>query len=1242
MKNKLILQIVMALQTGLAFAGPVKAKNLGDVFKSNAQSNQVFTQTSDLLTRFGFSADYVNKIDAHSDASKTATEKQLMQDSKQRFELLNISRDLSAYILTQWQKRTDSVEKENDLHKLVAELLKMKLVTLPRLTAETGMEVNQAVSQKIEELVQLDTKAQVIEILSAAYGKKVAEEKIRNGQLASEVNIISEMMAKYNQIRYNYLEISQTPYLGKALLVAMINHYQKNNMLASLQALNSKLINDPKIAQDGFSILTAKINNEILKPMDIVATWSDRINTFYQSKKWNLPTLKSLLRNAPALKDKDYNQFASVICLPSPEDCLDASPLKLKIHWLVEAPVLPAGGLRIVDMNAFAPTGFSPRLSYVRWEPKSGVALRNEKSNRQSSIGDFVYGNLVESTSLNPPFTSLGVALALSAFEPNKMSALKPKIVEDKLRFQVNSTVLENAFTSEAWVPTVSQTVVNAIKVPPFHLRETSLGVIRTMPQVGAVISKMEKNLKDVNPKLVRSTIQCIPAKNAVKATPEGIKEFLYKIGFGDQYKGQWLPYTEIMNNYNKNKVTYNEMTRRQQVRNVVDYQKVQASVELATMIAMSLSQCEMNEDFVQRASALAATLASFEAPAAIIENPLTLKDAPEDENVKPGHENPEQRARYEKSLRAKMASETNKLVKLILDSLYGSQVPQLAKQPNFNAQVKNIQKLSQSVIELAFMNHQIGRTRFLGRAVIALLLRQAKLNGHYDLAWNGLSEVLNQNQMALENFVGDKWKIRSMDKKYQAYEDTVPVYNMSYLYTRGINMESPTIPSGAIPGGDQNATAKNPSPYYYGKQMGLVGNFAAAAFVPSAESTFDTMNRWKDKKFYTTFNDGYSHVGYAVIREADGIKMSWVIDNYPTPIADMEVDLTGIPYNPGGIRISGLEQFYRVDHHSRLAVAHMVNNLPASDSSVSDADYYKFFEYAKRQVKGFIKNHYSFKNSGKALHFSAYPNFKVYSPILSEEGKPLRNTETKQKFMEDPWLVEISSQDFMKMHKIVFDAVTSNVNPSREQIKEWFDKVNKTALDKVYDLMYKGVTFVWITPYGQYFKGGAYCSLTGVLGWKLGTGLDLEEVEDGWHSIVHMVNKQKDLLLSQVGSDPDTAAQVQNVAMMADMPIVSPSGLAAQTYNRIQDVKSFVPPYQELADRFRRQFGREIQIKVDPAVNTYLGNFEPQVEEYFEDTPLDFTEVEALYNDTLEIAIAAKGCTQKNSVCGRSKTSPE
>ncbi|MGZ3818122.1 MAG: hypothetical protein ACXWRZ_15790, partial [Bdellovibrio sp.] len=473
-------------------------------------------------------------------------------------------------------------------------------------------------------------------------------------------------------------------------------------------------------------------------------------------------------------------------------------------------------------------------------------------------------------------------------------------------------------------------------------------------------------------------------------------------------------------------------------------------------------------------------------------------------------------------------------------------------------------------------------------------------------------------------------------------YEDTVPVYNMSYLYTRGINMESPTIPSGAIPGGDQNATAKNPSPYYYGKQMGLVGNFAAAAFVPSAESTFDTMNRWKDKKFYTTFNDGYSHVGYAVIREADGIKMSWVIDNYPTPIADMEVDLTGIPYNPGGIRISGLEQFYRVDHHSRLAVAHMVNNLPASDSSVSDADYYKFFEYAKRQVKGFIKNRYSFKHSGKALHFSAYPNFKVYSPILSEEGKPLRNTETKQTFVEDPWLVEISSQDFMKMHKIVFDAVTSNVNPSREQIKEWFDKINKTALDKVYDLMYKGVTFVWITPYGQYFKGGAYCSLTGVLGWKLGTGLDLEEVEDGWHAIVHMVNKQKELLLSQVGSDPDTAAQVQNVAMMADMPIVSPSGLAAQTYNRIQDVKSFVPPYQELADRFRRQFGREIQIKVDPAVNTYLGNFESQVEDYFENTPLDFTEVEALYNDTLEIAIAAKGCTQKNSVCGRSKTSPE
>lgn len=1233
MGNKLILKAIIILQAGFAFASPATAStSLNEVFKSSTQANQNFTQTSALLSRYGFSADFVASIEGQQkNQNRASDEKQLLQDSRQRFELFNISREISAYILTRWQERSD-VERDNDLHQLVANLLKMKLVTLPRISAEAGMSANQAFSQKIVELVNLETKKQVLDILSAAYGKTTAETILKGDQKASEVTTVSEMMGQYNQIRYDFLETSQTPYLGKALLIGLIDLYQKNNMTASLQALNSKLMKDPKIGQDGFSVLTAKVNGETLRPMDLVATWSDRLDRFYQSKGWKLPTLKSLLGNHSSLKANDYNEFASVICLPSPAECLDnTSAQKLKIHWLVEAPVLPAGGVRVVDLNGFAPQGYAPNVAYVRWASKNGNApLRGGKSIRQATIGDFISGSLVDSTKLNSKFSSLGVALALSAFDPSKIAKSTPKVVADNSRFRVNPTVLESTMTSEAWAQNFSQTYLNAVKVPAFKLSDISLNLIKTMPQIGSTISKLDNQQMERNPELSRATIQCTPSEKAVKVSPNEIKEFLYKLGFGDKYNGQWMSYAEIMKNYNQKGITYNEMTRKQQVRNINDFKKVQASVELATLIATSLASCEVNKSFVNRASALAATLASFEAPAAMIENPLSVKNNDE------GHGDPQQRIQYEKSLRAKMASETNKLVKIILDSLYGSEVARLAGTPSFEPNVKRIQSLSQSVIELAFMNHQIGRTRFLGRALIALLLRQAKLNGHYDLAWNGLSSILTNHNMALENFIGDKWKIRVMDKKSKASDEIVPVYNMSYVYTRGINMESPTIPAGSIPGGDQRANATNPSPYYYGKQMGLVGSFAAAAFVPSAESTFDATQSWKDKKFYTTFNDGYSHVGYALVREANDIKMTWVLDNYPTPIADMEADLSGVPFNPGGIRISGLEQFYRVDHHSRLAVAHMVNNLPASDSSVSDADYFKFFEYAKRQVKSFIKNNNSFEHGGKALNFSAYPDFKVYSPILDPTGKPLRNTQTKEQFVEDPWMVEISTQEFMEMHKVVFDAVKTNHNPSREIVKEWFDRVNKSALDKVYDLMYKGVTFVWITPYGQYFKGGAYCSLTGVLGWKLGTGLDIQEVKDGWHSIVRAVNYQKNFLLSQVGGDPDISSQIENIAMMNDMPIVAPSGLAAQLYNRIQDVKSFVPPYQEMVDRYRRQFGREIQIKVDPAVSAYTAKIDAETENYFEETPLDFTEVEALYNDTLEIAISAKGCAQKDSACGQ------
>lgn len=1230
MNNKIMLQLILVLNSCFAIAGQQK-NSMADIFNKNPEANQKFTQTSALLTQYGFNSDFTANIEKQlASQSRTASEKQIMQDSLQRFELLGISREISAYILTRWQERSDLNVKQADLHKLIAQLLNMKLVTLPRFAVEAGMNANQAFKEKIEELVMLETKHQILDVLITAHGKIKAEKLLASQSV--EVAQISNLLASYNQIRYNFLEVSQTPYLGKALLVASIHFYQQNKMENSLKALNLSLINDPKIAKDGFNVLTAKVNGEPLKPMDIVATWSDRLNDFYKSNNWKLATLKNLLKNHPALKDTDYNEFASVICLPSAEECLDNSEQKLKIHWLLEAPVLPSGGARIVDIQGFAPQGYVPRISYLRFESKNtGTLLRQNESTRQATIADFVYGSLVDSTKLNPKFSTLGIALSLSAFDPMKITKANSKIVTDKSQFKLSPALIESSLSSEAWVSNLSPTLLKPVILPSFQLSNSSLELIKTMPMVKAKLAKIENQTDLTDPSLIRATIQCTPSAKAVQMNPQSIKEFLYKLGFGDKYNGQWISYAEIMDIYNKKNMTYNDMTRKQQVRNIEDYKKVQSSVELATLIAISLAKCEVDENFVKRASALAATIASFEAPAAIIENPLSQKDSEAE------HENPEQRVRYEKSLRAKMAVETSKLVKLILDSLYGSTVKNLSKQQGFNSYVKRIQSLSQSVIELAFMNHQIGRTRYLGRALIALLLQQAKLNGKYDLAWNGLSRVLENNQLALENFIGDKWKIRSLDKHMKTSDQLVSIYDMSYVYTRSINMESPTIPSGAIPGGNQRADMNNPSPYLYGKKMGLVGSFAAAAFVPSADATFNALQSWKDKKFYTAFNEGFSHVGYVAVREANGIKMSWVLDNYPTPIADMEMDLSGIPYNPGGIRISGLEQFYRQDHHSHFAVANMVNVLTSTDSSVSDTDYFKFFEYAKRQAKKFIENNYAFEFGGKALNFNAFPDFKVYSPVLHpESGKPLRNTETSERFVEDPWMVEISTQEFMKMHSLVFEALKTNRNPSRGQVKEWFDGVNKAALDKLYDLMYKGVTFVWITPYGQYFKGGAYCSLTGVLGWKLATGLDIQEVKDEWHSIVRAVDAKKDLLLAQVKESPEITSQIKNIAMMNAMPIVAPSGLAAQTYNRIQDVRRFIPPYQELADRYRRQFGREIQIKVDPAVTAYMVDLDTEIENYFEQTPLDYTEVEAIYRDTLEIAVAAKGCAQKDSVCGK------
>lgn len=1235
-------------------------------FEQQPQVAENYRKTSENLERFGFSSDFVNQIENRRlNKSLPEPTKALLGLDQQRFALLDMSREVAAYTLARWLERPDGENKQKDLHSLIKKFLKSKLVALPQLAAEPGMTVDEALKRKISEVVDLDLKAQILDVLTTALGQSELERKLtiglgntqnpgspaedNNGDSSGttnnskarnklgdpEVAWVSQLLTRYQQIRYQLLDVALTPYLGRALLIATMAHYEKENRQEAIRTLNQELLADAQLKADAYDLLVAKINEKELRPGDLIASWSDRIAEYYakNQKSASMPTtLRSFLGPHKALEKNDYNNFATLVCLPTPADCTAPSlPKRLKIHWLVQGPVLPSGGLRMVDLEGFAPRGSSPSLAQIKFTvDESPWLYRSTSIYRQAQIGDFLHGTLLDATNPASRFTTLSVALALSPLDPRKINAQNTKIIGDQSRYQVNLNLLDNTYTSDTWVPTLRKSYFSSLVIPTINIAPQALEMIKTMPRLKMTIEQMQDASK--NPQLVRATINCQPLSTPVATSPEQIKEYLYQLGFGDRYNGVWMSHADISEKYREQNITYNTMTQNQQVRNFKDFKKVQASVELATMMAMNLSACEFNDTFIRRVAAMIGTITSFEAPAAQTENPLYTQGVEEGGQDASAH-----RALYVRALREKMSSETLKLIKLIVDSLYGKDALRLSRDPQFQTQLLRIQEHATSIMELAFMNHQIGRTRYLGRALMAVFLYEAKRLGKYDQAWASLAEVLKSHELAIENFIGDRWRIRTVDKSSRVVDQSVDIYNFSYVFTRGVNMESPTIPAGAIPGGNQMATAENPSAYYIGRRMGLIGQFSAAALVPTPESSFNVVESWKDKKFYNTFNDGFSHIGFAVVRESGGIKMSWLIDNYPTPTADNELDMPGVAYNPGGIRLSGLEQYYRIDHHSRIAIANRVNFLDPNTPNISDRDYLKFFEYAKKQVKAFIDNNFTFERNGDALYFPAHPDFAVYSPVLDPKtGKPLTNKQVNTAFAVDPWKIEITPQQFMEMHKLIFDSIKDGTTPRRDQVKAWFDQVNKAALDKIFDLMYKGVIFVWITPYGQYFKGGAYCSLTGVLGWKLGTGLELQEEKDEWHSIVKTVSREKNLLISQAGGSADIINQIENIAMLPSMPIVAPSGLAAQVYNRVEDVRSFVPPYRELWYRYQLLFGKEIEIQVAPETEQLVNQLALTTEDYFEKVELDPTEVEAIYQDTLEMTIAARGCSQRNSVCGQ------
>lgn len=597
------------------------------------------------------------------------------------------------------------------------------------------------------------------------------------------------------------------------------------------------------------------------------------------------------------------------------------------------------------------------------------------------------------------------------------------------------------------------------------------------------------------------------------KMTEPEMREFLVDLGFQDWEK-------QIQEKIDR-KETWNEATATQQLRNLKSMSAFTAARELAVLL-MSRTQSQLNtENGMQNMADLAGYLISLQPMNPIKKIPTEILDL-SDEKQKAAMD------KYVSDLtRQNMEEHTRIIVSDLLENIYGENMMQkiknnqLSQEENtdIKATTKKIYDLTSTFVDRMYLDHQVGQTRFIGRAFLGLMARQAELRRE-PLLDQMLEKSLARHGVKIQNYIGDTWLLGS--SKTDELQ-RVPVNTFSYVLTRNTNTESATIPWGAQPASEL---------YERAKENELIGNPLSAALVVSADDlasgNYGVLQKFRDKKFYTWMNDGFSHIGYAVIKQArnSNVKMSWVIDNYPHPLADAEETIENTRFNAGGMRFVGLEQFFMTSHHTRVMVASI--------------DPQEFYDYAMKH----IAKHGVPKTGDKIFPYS------TSKMKLDKNGKP--QLQNDMDIVNWGWTVE-SSQEILN------DLYTT------KDPQEFYRKAQALITAKMEKNMERGMIFHWITPYGRYEEGGGYCSSSGVIAAIQAIGLTIEPQPSRWISLLHFLAKIYEQAKKWDLKFITENAQLKNFAKMAQMGIIAPSSLAAQSFVKtyhavraaIQDIRA-------------------------------------------------------------------------------------
>lgn len=608
----------------------------------------------------------------------------------------------------------------------------------------------------------------------------------------------------------------------------------------------------------------------------------------------------------------------------------------------------------------------------------------------------------------------------------------------------------------------------------------------------------------------------------------KAMREFLVDLGFKDYV-------AEMKKNLAGGKA-YGPLSEGQLKRNIENYEVFNASRELSiTIMERMKNRLGLSVDRRDLLDLIARMLALQKVnPARVYPNEINHLKEPERTKALENY--------LWEQRKDMMTQHTRKVVSDITQLIYGRDVLSKIAEGLANGdlearrlqvEIARIHSLVAVNIESLYMDTQIGRTAFIGRALAALLARESIERKDSSLLTDLGAEVKKRG-LNLQNYLGDNFVLYDEGKSKWVERK---MSNMTFLLIKNQTAETAFISRGAIP-----------HDFKLGKELGVVGNLAYALMVPSHGEPgegISSLNRIKDRLVQMAnwnVNNGYSHVGYARVLEnrATGIRMTWVVDNYPEPAADASSRMS-LDTSTGGVRILGYEHYDDSTHYTRFLAA--------------DHDKLKYFKFAAEYIR---------KNG--------YPKDGVAFPSIKGEFDKDGALIVPEKPTAQNWMMSISESEFRDLHHEIYhneDRGKSNAE-LRVIAERWYDRVMQKTSDQLIDLAEKGMYFQWITPLGQYYYGGGYCSHTGVLATMMAAGVPLEEHPDRYIALeIHIARmaEHSPRLRKMLNKVMGEKTVNDFVAMKNLKPgIIAPSGLVAQKFHG--EVTPFVHPNRKMDER--------------------------------------------------------------------------